>query len=32
MKTCTVNDLADNELWSRDKDLLKVSGEHDKRL
>ena len=31
-KTCTVNDLADNELWFRDMDLPKVSTQHDKRL
>ena len=31
-KTCTVNDLADNELRFTDMYLPKVSAEHDKRI
>ena len=31
-KTCSINDLADNELRFRDMDLPKVSTEHDKSL
>ena len=31
-KTCTVNDLADNDLRFRDMDLFKVNAEHGQRL
>ena len=31
-KTCSINDLADNELRFRDMDLPKVSTEHDQSL
>ncbi len=31
-KTCSINDLADNELRFRDMDLPKVCAEHDQRL
>ena len=31
-KTCSINDLADNELRFRDMDLPKVSAEHDQSL
>ena len=31
-KTCSINDLADNELRFRDMDQPKVSTEHDQRL
>ena len=31
-KTCSINDLADNELWFRDMDIPTVSTEHDQRL
>ena len=31
-KTCSINDLADNELRFRDMDLPEVSIEHDQRL
>ena len=31
-KTCSINDLADNELRFRDMDIPKVSTEHDQRI